>query len=118
MGEPVKIVELARAMIELSGLEPEKDIAIEIIGARPGEKLSEVLFADHERPMATEAERIVRVARRRVAADTVEGLLSEVDALLAVGDPAALASRIVQLVSAPWAPVQAGQSTTARLSAP
>ncbi|MHB1469308.1 MAG: polysaccharide biosynthesis protein [Solirubrobacteraceae bacterium] len=116
MGEPVKIVELARAMIELSGLEPEKDIEIEIIGARPGEKLSEVLFADHERPMATEAERIVRVERRRVDADAVDALLSEVESLLAGGDPTALASRIVELAMAPWAPEQAGQSTPANLS--
>src|SRR5205823_1385572 len=38
MGEPVAIIELARTMIRLSGLEPERDIAIEIVGARPGEK--------------------------------------------------------------------------------
>ncbi|MHB1539422.1 MAG: polysaccharide biosynthesis protein [Solirubrobacteraceae bacterium] len=118
MGEPVKIVDLANAMIELSGLEPGRDVEIELVGKRPGEKLREVLFADHERPMATEAERIVRVARRRVAPDVVEGLLSEVDALLAGGDPVALASSIVALATAPWAPVRAGQSTTTRLPAP
>src|SRR5581483_4809213 len=39
MGEPVRIIELARAMIELSGLDPERDIDIEIVGSRPGEKL-------------------------------------------------------------------------------
>src|SRR5215211_4872160 len=39
MGEPVKIIELARDMIRLSGLEPDRDIAIEVIGPRPGEKL-------------------------------------------------------------------------------
>ena len=39
MGEPVQIVDLARAMIELSGLDPERDIDIEIVGRRPGEKL-------------------------------------------------------------------------------
>ncbi len=44
MGEPVRIVELARAMIELSGLDPERDIEIEIVGKRPGEKLHEELF--------------------------------------------------------------------------
>ena len=44
MGEPVPIIELARTMIRLSGLEPEREIAIEIVGARPGEKLHEDLF--------------------------------------------------------------------------
>ena len=41
MGKPVKIVDLARQMIELSGLKPDKDIQIEFIGIRPGEKLFE-----------------------------------------------------------------------------
>src|SRR5207302_3070316 len=44
MGEPVRIVDLARAMVELSGLDPDRDIEIEIVGRRPGEKLSEELF--------------------------------------------------------------------------
>jgi FlaA1/EpsC-like NDP-sugar epimerase len=49
MGEPVSIMSLARQMIELSGLEPERDIAIDVIGARPGEKLHEELFNPFER---------------------------------------------------------------------
>src|SRR3712207_7741687 len=49
MGEPVSIKQLAKDMIELSGLEPEKDIAIEVIGRRPGEKLHEELFNPYER---------------------------------------------------------------------
>ncbi len=49
MGEPVRIVDLARAMIDLSGLDPDRDIDIEIVGARPGEKLHEELFNSYER---------------------------------------------------------------------
>ncbi len=65
MGEPVKIIELARTMIELSGLVPDEDVAIEIVGRRPGEKVHEALFAPHEQAAATDAERILRADRPR-----------------------------------------------------
>lgn len=58
MGEPVKIVDLARDMIILSGLKPEQDIKIEYTGLRPGEKLYEELFSDRENFAVTRHERI------------------------------------------------------------
>jgi O-antigen biosynthesis protein WbqV len=48
MGRPIRIVDLARRMIKLAGLEPDKDIKIKVIGTRPGEKLFEELFDDEE----------------------------------------------------------------------
>ena len=48
MGKPVKIADLARELITLSGLRPDVDIKVEYIGLRPGEKLTEVLFDDDE----------------------------------------------------------------------
>jgi FlaA1/EpsC-like NDP-sugar epimerase len=53
MGEPVKIVDLARQMIKLSGYEPDKDIKIEYTGLRPGEKLYEELLTDQEKTLPT-----------------------------------------------------------------
>jgi FlaA1/EpsC-like NDP-sugar epimerase len=70
MGEPVRIVDLAHDMINLSGLVPEKDIKIVFTGLRPGEKLYEELLTDGEEIKATLHEKI-KVAGR----DEVDGLL-------------------------------------------
>jgi O-antigen biosynthesis protein WbqV len=48
MGKPIKIVDLARQMIRLSGKQPDIDVAIEFVGLRPGEKLHEELVHEHE----------------------------------------------------------------------
>ncbi|MDD4172312.1 MAG: nucleoside-diphosphate sugar epimerase/dehydratase, partial [Syntrophomonas sp.] len=58
MGEPVKIVDMAKDMIKLCGLEPGQDIEIKFTGIRPGEKLYEELFSGREEMAATRHERI------------------------------------------------------------
>ena len=94
MGEPVSILQLARDMIELSGLTADRDIAIEIIGRRPGEKLHEELFNPYERPQPTQAERIVRADRDPLDPEQVEAMFDEIALLVLEGDAAALATRV------------------------
>ncbi len=78
MGEPVRIVDLARDLIRLSGLEPDVDIPIEYSGIRPGERLVEVLMTEAERTDQTPHEKIF-VARAKPADH--EELMTTVEAL-------------------------------------
>jgi FlaA1/EpsC-like NDP-sugar epimerase len=100
MGEPVRIVELARAMIELSGLDPERDIDIEIVGRRPGEKIHEELFNAYERPRRTSAEKILLAEREPLAPDAVESIFAEIGLLVLEGDAAGLAAKVSELSAA------------------
>ena len=59
MGEPVKIIDLAKKMIRLAGFTPDKDIKIKIVGLRPGEKLFEELLNDSAKSLATHHEKIM-----------------------------------------------------------
>lgn len=79
MGSSVKIVDLAKRMIHLAGLIPNKDIKIIFSGLRPGEKLYEELLNDHENTMATHHEKIMIAKVREYVFNVVE---AEVHALL------------------------------------
>jgi FlaA1/EpsC-like NDP-sugar epimerase len=100
MGEPVRIVDLARAMIDLSGLDPDRDIDIEIVGRRPGEKLHEELFNSYERAQATDSEKIMRAEREPMAAEAVESMFAEIGLLVLEGDAAGLAAKVSELSAA------------------
>lgn len=69
MGEPVKIIDLARNMIRLSGLEPDKDIHIKITGLRPGEKKYEELLTSEEGTNRTNHTKIFEAALDTVDRD-------------------------------------------------
>ena len=97
MGDPVKIVDLARNMIRLSGREPDVDIAIELVGRRPGEKLHEELFNPGERPQPTPAERIVAAVRPPLDPGWVESAFARIEELVYNGDAAAVASAVAEL---------------------
>jgi len=99
MGEPVRIMDLAEDMIRFSGLEPGRDIAIDIVGRRPGEKLHEELFNAYERPEPTAAQKIVRARRPAVDPDWVEETFDQIGLLVLDGDAAALAARVAELAA-------------------
>ncbi len=97
MGEPVRIVELAETMIRLSGLEPGRDIAIEIVGARPGEKFHEDLVNPYERMQPTPAQRIMRADREPLDPEWVQETFSKINLLVLEGDAAVLAEHVATL---------------------
>jgi FlaA1/EpsC-like NDP-sugar epimerase len=97
MGDPIKIVELAETMIRLSGLEPGRDIAIEVVGARPGEKFHEVLYNPYERAQPTAAQKIIRAERAPLEPGWVRETFDHINLLVLEGDAAALAEHVSKL---------------------
>jgi FlaA1/EpsC-like NDP-sugar epimerase len=97
MGDPVKIVDLAANMIRLAGYEPDVDIAIEIVGRRPGEKIHEELFNPGERPQPTPAEKIVYAIQPPLDPEWVESAFARIEALVYGGDAAGLAGSVAEL---------------------
>jgi FlaA1/EpsC-like NDP-sugar epimerase len=101
MGEPVKIVDLAREMIRLSGKVPGKDVAIEFTGVRPGEKLHEELWSAGEVVEPTAHPKISRATRAQIDAAWLQDELGELERLVDAGDTLELIARIDAMVGAP-----------------
>ncbi len=98
MGEPVKIVDLARDMILLSGLRPEADIGIEFTGIRPGEKLYEELNLDDESTVPTHHERIKIFAGNRLGTTSANAILAELEDICEHRDVGALVLFLKQAI--------------------
>ena len=73
MGKPIKIVDMAKDLIRLSGFEPDKDIKIEFIGLRPGEKLFEELMTEGEGIVSTNHEKIMALHGESCSLDLLNG---------------------------------------------
>jgi FlaA1/EpsC-like NDP-sugar epimerase len=86
MGEPVRIVDLARNMIRLAGLRPEKDIRIEFTGLRPGEKLFEELLSEGETPTRTEADGVFQASPRVIDHALINRVMGELEQAARAGD--------------------------------
>jgi FlaA1/EpsC-like NDP-sugar epimerase len=101
MGEPVKILDLARNMIRLSGREPDSEIPIEFIGARPGDQLQEVLWSDGETVATTEHPKVLRASRPPIDAAWLEDELAELERLVEAGETLELVSRLGAIIRGP-----------------
>ena len=82
MGEPVKIIDLATNLIKLSGLEPYKDIDIEEIGLRPGEKMYEELSLDYESSEKTDNKMIYKNTTLDIDVEELDKKLNELKSML------------------------------------
>ncbi|MBD0348423.1 MAG: polysaccharide biosynthesis protein [Thermoleophilia bacterium] len=114
MGEPVRILDLARNMIRLSGKEPERDIAIEFVGARAGEKLHEQLWGEGETVVETPHPKIRSARRPPVDAAWLEEELAELERLVEDGDTLGVVARLARIVNAPRRAATASETSTVR----
>jgi len=99
MGEQIKVLDLARSLIRLSGFIPEEDIPIVFTGLRPGEKLYEELLGSAEDPDPSGIEKITRIRRRSIPdLSHMERRVMELTRVARDGDAAATLARLREIV--------------------
>jgi FlaA1/EpsC-like NDP-sugar epimerase len=97
MGDPVKIIDFAKQIIRMSGLTPGKDIEIEIVGTRPGEKLHEQLWNEDALVTATKFSRVSQVKAAPVPADFSQQLTELISAARSRASDMKICSLLQQL---------------------
>jgi FlaA1/EpsC-like NDP-sugar epimerase len=98
MGEPVRILDLARQLIQLAGLREGEDVGIEFTGLRPGEKLSEELYSKSEQARGTSHPRIMTWALSPADEQSVLAGVDELERAALHGDAAAVRAGLHRLV--------------------
>ena len=99
MGEPVKIIDLATNLIKLSGLEPYKDIDIEEIGLRPGEKMYEELSLDYESSEKTDNQMIYKNTTLDIDVEELDKKLVELKAMLGHSTNEEIRSKLFEIIN-------------------
>ncbi len=98
MGKPVKIADLARRMIKLSGFEPDKDIKIIYTGLRPGEKLFEELLNKQENTVATHHNKILIAKERTYPFAEISKQVDELTELFKTQNNFTIVSKMKEIV--------------------
>jgi len=98
MGEPIRIVDLARDLIRLSGFEPERDIPIQFIGLRPGEKLYEELITEGEGIVATNHDKILVLKGNTCDRNALNTKIDELLAVAGTYDTTAIKKKLKEIV--------------------
>jgi len=96
MGKPIKILDLAKEMIRLSGYEPDKDILIDFIDIRPGEKLFEEILDAEEGAESTQHQKIFRVKSSNKESDEI--LMEKINFLIETSNQSNQKSKIILLL--------------------
>ena len=99
MGEPVKIIDLATNLIKLSGLEPYKDIDIEEIGLRPGEKMYEELSLDYESSEKTDNQMIYKNTTLDIDVDELDKKLNGLKSMLGHSTNEEIRSKLFEIIN-------------------
>ena len=99
MGEPVKIIDLATNLIKLSGLEPYKDIDIEEIGLRPGEKMYEELSLDYESSEKTDNKMIYKNTTLDIDVEELDEKLNELKSMLGHSTNDEIRSKLFEIIN-------------------
>jgi FlaA1/EpsC-like NDP-sugar epimerase len=97
MGKPVQIVDLANTLIKLSGI-PQKEVEIVFTGLRPGEKLYEELFYQHEDPSPTAIGKIMRAKSSATSWDTLSWHLNALHTMIGNDAQDAIRTRMKQII--------------------
>ena len=102
MGEPVRILDLVRNLIRLSGFEPDRDIKIDFVGLRPGEKMFEELKLEGEDVKPTAHEKIRLLTGSRTTFEQISGWLDELSMLVQGKNVHGLVTKLVTIVPEYW----------------
>jgi FlaA1/EpsC-like NDP-sugar epimerase len=100
MGQPIKVLDIAKRMIRLAGKVPDRDVKIEIVGLRPGEKLYEELFNDSEQRLPSVVPGVFEADPRPLPLDMLNDAFDRLQLLCAAGEDEAIRRIVFRLLAA------------------